>query len=288
MELVSEVEAGCELGESVLWHPLEQRIWWTDILGCRLYACALNGSELTCWKTPEPLTAFGFTDRAGQLIVSFASGIAYFWPDTGEVQWLARPDIGRAERFNDGRVDPEGRFWAGTMAPGRPGEAALYCYDGELHLALKGLEIANGLCWSPDGRTAYHADSPRRQIREFQVASGRLQRSRRFAHTTDGFPDGACTDAQGNLWSALWGGGKVVCYSSAGKVLGEFSLPVSQPTCVAFGGPEYRHLLVTSAWEHMSPEARAREPRAGNLFIYHQSSPGRPCDLHRVAVERGD
>ncbi len=278
MELVAEIELGCELGESVLWDELEQRIWWTDILGDCLYSAAIDGTELRRWPAPEAITAFGFTQTPGQLICSFASGIGYFWPATGKHQWLARPPLDGAARFNDGRVDPWGHFWAGTLSPGQA-RAKLYCYDGELMAARTGLEIANGLCWSPDGDRLYHADSPRREIRVFTPRGDDLGAGQVFCKTPEGiYPDGACTDAEGNLWSAQWGGARVVCYSPQGDVVHTLVLPVSQPSCVAWGGPDFQHLLVTSAWEHMSPAQRRHEPRAGNLLVFHTPYRGRPCD----------
>lgn len=282
MELVAEIAVGCELGEGVIWDDLDQRLWWTDILGSCLYSAAIDGGHLQRWPAPEAITAFGFTSEPGQLICSFASGIGYFWPATGQRQWLVRPALRGAARFNDGRVDPWGNFWAGTLSPGEQ-KAKLYRYDSILSEERAALEIANGLCWSPEGRFAYHADSPRREISVFNLHGGHLGAAKTFARTPEGvYPDGACTDAQGNLWSAQWGGARVVCYSNKGETLHTLELPVTQPTCVAFGGPDLRHLLVTSAWEHMSDAQRRHEPRAGNLFIYKTGFQGRLCDRARI------
>ncbi|UTF59112.1 SMP-30/gluconolactonase/LRE family protein [Gilvimarinus sp. DA14] len=282
VELVAEIAVGCELGEGVLWDDIEQRLWWTDILDQCLYSAAIDGGELKRWPAPEAITAFGFTSELGQLICSFASGIGYFWPATGQRQWLARPALQGAARFNDGRVDPWGNFWAGTLSPGAQ-KAKLYRYDGRLSEERVGLEIANGLCWSPDGKRAYHADSPRREIHEFTLCGGHLGRGRLFARTPEGvFPDGACTDAAGNLWSAQWGGAQVVCYSNTGAVIATLELPVSQPSCVAFGGPQLHHLVVTSAWENMTQTERKREPRAGNVFVYRTPFQGRLCDRGQI------
>jgi sugar lactone lactonase YvrE len=286
MRLVDELHVGCELGEGVLWHPGQQSIWWTDILGCRLYCYTPERNSLREFTPPERLSAFGFTSDPNRLIVSFASGIADYWPAQGRVGWLARPELGLpGQRFNDGRVDPAGRFWGGTMNEQQPQtpSSALYSYRDGCRTALTGLCISNGLCWSPDGRTAYHADSPTRRITAYDFsADGDLRNPRLFTQTPEGaYPDGACTDAAGNLWSAHWGAGQVVCYSPQGDRLQTLELPVSQPTCVAFGGPDYRDLYVTSAWEGMTEAQRGAEPRAGNLFVYRGLGQGRACDFYR-------
>ena len=287
MQLVNELAVGCELGESVLWHPSAQCLWWTDIHGRTLYRFTPHSNQLTRFGVPERLTAFGFTSDPGRLIVSFASGIASYWPASSELQWHAKPEQGLAgQRFNDGRVDPAGRFWAGTMNEQQPDNAssALYRWGVGCRRELSDLQISNGLCWSPDGATVYHADSPTRRITAYDFsAQGRFSNPRLFVETPAGaYPDGACTDSHGNLWSAHWGAGEVVCYSPLGDILTRVSLPVSQPSCVAFGGPDYRDLYVTSAWEGMSESQRLAEPRAGNVFVYRGFAQGRACDFYRT------
>ncbi|WP_198144047.1 SMP-30/gluconolactonase/LRE family protein [Gilvimarinus agarilyticus] len=287
MQLVNEIAVGCELGEGVLWHPIEQCLWWTDIHGCTLYRFNPRQNKITRFSVPERLTAFGFTADPERLIVSFASGIASFWPASAKRVSHATPEQGRpGQRFNDGRVDPRGRFWAGTMNELQPDTAssALYCWSTDCHRELSGLQISNGLCWSPDGATAYHADSPTRCIMAYDFSpEGRFSDPRLLVQTPEGaYPDGACTDAHGNLWSAHWGAGQVVCYSPQGDLLTCISVPTSQPTCVAFGGPDLRDLYVTSAWEGMSESQRLTEPRAGNIFVYRGSAKGRACDFYRL------
>lgn len=281
MELFAEIPCRAELAEGVLWHPQQERLWWTDILGCRLYCASLNGEHLLSYPTPEPLTAFGFTKESGRLIASFSRGIAYFWPEQERVEWLSQPDIGQAERFNDGRVSPDGQFWAGTLAPNVAGGAELYRFDGKLCRQLDQLTIANGLCWSVGADYLYHADSPERTIRRFPYQAGQIAGPGEvFVTTAPGeFPDGAVVDADNNLWAALWGGSRVVAYNCKGAEIESVHLPVSQPTCVAFAGPALDYLVVTSAWEHMSADQRAVEPRAGNVFVYKTGYRGRACEF---------
>lgn len=286
MRLLKQLRLGNILGEGVLWHPRQERFWWTDIHACRLYTYHPASDRVHHWRTPERLTAFGFTEDEERLIVSFASGIAFYRPRTGQVQWLAHPEQHLSgNRFNDGRVSPPGHFWAGTLVEdGGDQPAALYRYDGSgCQRVLTGLQVSNGLAWSPDGRTAYHADSPTRRIMAYDHCprTGELSRPRVFARTPAGsYPDGACVDAAGNLWSAHWGGGCVVCYTPAGEPLHRLKLPLSQVTCVAFGGPGLDWLMVTTARENFTAADLAREPAAGDVFIYQAPGPGLPCAFY--------
>ena len=287
MRLLKQLRLGNTLGEGVLWHPRQAHFWWTDIHACRLYTYDPAEDTVQDWQTPERLTAFGFTADDDRLIVSLASGIAFYWPQTGRVQWLARPEQQLpGNRFNDGRVSPLGHFWAGTLVEdGGEQPAALYRFHPQTgcQRVLTGLQVSNGLAWSPDGSTAYHADSPTGQIMAYDHCphTGELSRPRVFARTPAGsYPDGACVDAAGNLWSAHWGGGCVVCYGPEGEVLHTLKLPVSQVTCVAFGGPDLDWLMVTTARENFTEADLAREPAAGDVFLYRAPGPGLTCPFY--------
>ncbi|MGD8177269.1 SMP-30/gluconolactonase/LRE family protein [Marinimicrobium sp. ARAG 43.8] len=287
------------LGENVLWHPHRAELWWTDIHSRRLYRYALgSGAEpasgtLTHWQTPERLAAFGFVpgDGAQTLIAAFDRGFALYTPDTAECHWLAQPEAHLPNhRFNDGKVDRQGRFWAGTMVErGDPlvGEgAALYCWSGAsgAQRHLQGLGVSNGLSWSPDSRTAYLSDSARGvyYAYDFDAPSGRFSNRRVLALAPEGVGhDGACVDTQGNLWSAHFGGGRVVCYAPDGEERLVLDVPVSQPTCVALGGPDLSWLCITTARENLSESQLAKEPEAGNVLIYQTGAKGLPVDFFR-------
>lgn len=267
------------LGEGVIFNEAEQAIWWTDIKSAVIYRYWLDTEQLDHWNMPEAVGCFGFVSGKAELIVALASGIACFDLESERLDYLSRPEAHLpGNRFNDGRVDRQGRFWAGTMveAPEKntgPAQANLYRLDDNGHATavIAGLEIANGLCWSPDGSRLYHADSPKRQITQYQfdAISGDVAKPRLFAQTPEGiYPDGATVDSQGYLWSAQWGGSRVVRYDPAGKEDYILQLPVSQPTCVAFGGPDMDWLFVTSAREGLTDEELAQQPQAGDLFIY--------------------
>lgn len=292
---IKSLPVGNVLGEGVLWHPDQQSLWWTDIHGCRLYRYHPDSDSLTEWATPERLTAFGFvaSSQAPQtLIASFDKGFALYTPETGDCHWLAHPEADKpGNRFNDGKVDRQGRFWAGSMVErGDPladeDGGALYCWTGEGQIQphLRGLGISNGLCWSPDSRTAYLSDSARGvyYAYDFEPHSGSFSNQRVFALAPEGTGhDGSCVDAGGNIWNALFGGGQVVCYSPEGEVLLKLDVPVSQPTCVTFGGPDLSWLCVTTARENLSEAQLAREPEAGNLLIYQTDVKGLPVDFFR-------
>jgi L-arabinonolactonase len=282
------------LGEGVLWSVGEQAFYWTDILGRKLYRYQPAADRLTQWDTPERLCSFGFVENDGEsLIAAFESGIAFYRPRSGEMEWLARPEAGiTGTRFNDGRVDRQGRFWTGTMveqghaadADGKPVTAGLYRITrGSCTKMESGLRITNSLCWSLDSGRQYLADSPTHAIYvyDFESTAGVAAKRRVFAQTEAPVePDGSCVDAEDHLWNAQWAGGKVVRYRPDGSIDVEIPLPVSQPSCVSFGGPELNWLAVTSASVELSESERKQQPAAGHLFIFETPYKGMPESLY--------
>ncbi|ACE84603.1 SMP-30/gluconolactonase/LRE family protein [Cellvibrio japonicus] len=269
------------LGEGIQWNHRDQCFWWVDIHGCHLYRYRLLSDRLDTWPLPERLACFAFVNGDSRLLAAFASGFAWFEPDTGSVEWIARPEAGiPGNRSNDGRCDRQGRFWMGSLVEQAEGQSAgLYCLDRHLQTSrhLSGLRISNALCWSPDSSRLYHADSPTHQIRvyDFDVRYGRLSNGRIFAETEPGVePDGACVDAQGYVWNAQWGGSRVRRYAPDGKLDFELSMPVTQPTCVALGGEQLNFLAVTSARVGLSDEQLQQQPQAGHVFIYESPFQG--------------
>ncbi|MEL4273299.1 SMP-30/gluconolactonase/LRE family protein [Shewanella xiamenensis] len=276
-ELLMTIPVGNLLGEGVLWDELHQSIWWTDILSSVIYRFTLATRTLDTFSMPHRVGSFGLTAKPTTLIVAFDIGIATYNIEDQSLTWLAQPESHFAgNRFNDGRIDRQGRFWAGTMVERRDTlqqTAALYCLDenGHCHQRLSNLEISNGLCWSVDGRTLYHADSPKHQIYQydFDIEQGLLSRKRLFASTSHHiFPDGSDVDAAGYLWNAQWGGGQVVRYRPDGEVDLILKLPVTNPTSIAFGGAKLDLLIVTSAKHSLDASQLAQEPQAGDVFIY--------------------
>jgi len=276
------IAAGNTLGEGVQWHA-DSGLWWTDIQRSELLHLAIGETTVRRFALTERLGSFARIVGSETLIGAFASGFALFDPTSGAVDWRHRVELpGSRRRLNDGRVDRQGRFWAGSMIEGKgSADAALYRidHDGGLASVVGGLAISNGLCWSPDGRTMYHADSPRRTITayDFDPDEGVPSAPRLFAETPPGaYPDGAAIDADGCLWSAQWGASRVVRYTPAGAIDRVIALPVSQPSCVAFAGADLNELTITTARDGLDASALTREPLAGDVLVYRVAVSGLP------------
>lgn len=289
--LIESLDVGNELGEGVIWDAGAAAVWWTDIDSCLLYKYRLADKCLEQWATPERLGSFALVADSDYLICGFASGFAYYNPLTGDLQWLYKiAQDNPGTRLNDGRADRQGRFWAGSMVEtGELGAGALYCLDRQLQVSceLSGLAISNSLCWSSDSRVMYHTDTPSRRINryDFDAATGAISNQSLLVRTEKGcFPDGSAVDAQGYIWNAQWGASQVVRYSPGGEQDFILPLPVSQPTCVAFGGPDMDRLFVTSAHQALDPRARAEQPQAGNLFVFQTDIKGIADPLFRPAI----
>jgi L-arabinonolactonase len=279
--LIESLKVKNTLGEGIIWDAASACVWWTDIDGSKLYRYQSEDKQLDHWTTPERLGSFALVSDSEFLICGFASGFAYFNPHSGELQWLEKIEQNNpGTRLNDGRADRQGRFWAGSMVEsGDRGAGALYCFDQQLQVASKvsGLTISNGLCWSPDSTVMYHTDTPSRRINayDFDAATGAIANQRCLVRTEKGcFPDGSSVDAEGYIWNAQWGASQVVRYSPEGEVDFVLPLPVSQPTCVAFGGPRLDRLFVTSATQGFDEQTLSAEPEAGNVLVFQTNISG--------------
>ena len=279
--LIESLKVKNTLGEGIIWDAASACVWWTDIDGSKLYRYQSEDKQLDHWTTPERLGSFALVSDSEFLICGFASGFAYFNPHSGELQWLEKIEQNNpGTRLNDGRADRQGRFWAGSMVEsGDRSAGALYCFDQQLQVASKvsGLTISNGLCWSPDSTVMYHTDTPSRRIHayDFDAATGAIANQRCLVRTEKGcFPDGSSVDAEGYIWNAQWGASQVVRYSPEGEVDFVLPLPVSQPTCVAFGGPRLDRLFVTSATQGFDEQTLSAEPEAGNVLVFQTNISG--------------
>ena len=265
------------LGEGIQWHA-RSGLWWTDIEQSQILHRPVGTEDVVRIDMPERVGAFALPEGDDtRLLCAFETGIGWFDLVRAEISWVARPEEGAGgRRFNDGRVDRQGRFWAGTMVEDEklalPSSAALYCFDGRrLRRCHEQIGISNGLAWSPDGQVMYFADSSARKIFafDFDTSCGALSGKRLFADTPTGaYPDGATVDADGCLWSAHWGASQLVRYSPRGEIDRVIELPVSQPSCVEFGGESLDQLFVTTARAGLKPETLAFEPLAGEVLIY--------------------
>jgi L-arabinonolactonase len=273
-KLVDIISVGNTLGEGISWDPVGERIWWTDIQERKLFRCDPLKRALESFDLPERLGSFGFVEGSDKIVGAFESGFGFYHPDSGRLDWLVRPAHDAENmRFNDGRVDRQGRFWAGSMveAEGEP-KGKLYCLQGDQSkVCLTGIAISNSICFSADGRHLYFADTPQRTIVRYDIdaASGAIGNREIFVRTPQGaFPDGSNIDAEGHLWNAHWGAGRVVRYAPDGSISAEIDIPTMQPTCIAFGGKNLDVLFVSSARQHLSEEALAGQPHAGDVFVY--------------------
>ncbi|WP_134678668.1 SMP-30/gluconolactonase/LRE family protein [Paracoccus ravus] len=243
----------CILGEGAFWHPERQQAFWFDILGRRMLS-RKDGRELE-WRFDERVSAAGWIDH-DSLIIASETALFRFDLRTAAREDLVALEADRPEtRSNDGRADPQGGFWIGTMAiDASPGKGAIYrYYKGELRQLYAPISISNAICFSPDGKRAYFSDTAEQLVWEQDLdAQGWPQGEKRVFldfRGTEEYPDGAVTDAKGNFWNARWGTGRLVCHAPDGHVLDEVELPVKQTTCPAFIGEKLDRILVTSAAE---------------------------------------
>ena len=267
------LDAGNVLGECPIWSAEEAALYWVDILGRAVHRLAPATGEHRTWPVSEDIGAIGFREGGG-LIAALRDGFGAIDLETGAVTRLVDPEPDRPEhRFNDGRVDRAGRFWAGTLHDDHAtASGALWRLDVDhsVHRMIEGLIVPNSLCWSPDDRLMYHADSANGVINayDFDLATGSIANRRAFAEVREpaGVPDGAVTDAEGCLWSARFNGGRVVRYDPEGRIMGEVRVPARQVTSCAFGGPDLTTLYITTARENYTEEDLRNDPQAGGLF----------------------
>ncbi len=284
--LLQSVPVQNVLGENALWHPLLQRFYWVDIEAGLMHWLSADLCQVHHHVLPERIGSFGVLDVPAnapfQFVLALESGFALYHPDTGALRWLAQPERHiRGNRFNDGRTDRQGRFWAGSMVEQRQQSeqtGALYQLNRQGHAIchVRQLEISNGLCWSLDGRRMYHADSPRHQIWQYEFGGEpvSLGQPRLFAEFADNAsPDGATVDAEDHVWTALWGTSTVVRLNPQGQICLTLTLPVSQPSSVALGGEHGDLLFVTTSRLGLDAGQLAKQPAAGDLFIYQLSRP---------------
>lgn len=286
MELVATIPAGCILAEGPVWDHRRSCLWFTDIQSAELLLLEWPAAVLTRFSLPERLGSLGLTDDPERLICAFASGFALYSPASSQCEWLYRTEpVYRGLRMNDGRVDRQGRFWAGSMVEDRklapPEKGTLYRLSRNTAVALRSdISISNATCFSPQGECLYFTDTPTQQILRYSLDphSNELAGWSLFAQLTgNAYPDGADVDAAGRVWNAEWGSGKVTARNPDGTRYAQIYLPVSQVTCPAFGGADFDLLFVTSAREGLSLDELRKEPDAGNLFVYRTAVTGLPA-----------
>ena len=276
------------LGETPLWCERTRKLWWVDIEDPKLQSYdPATGRHETRPMEAEYLGSLALTE-SGRFLVALDLGLHFLDAETGELTLLTEVEMGLDNRLNDGRVDGAGRLWIGTMDNqlSRP-NGSLYRVgpDGTATAMAGGVIVSNGIAHSPDGRVMYFTDTRRFVTWAFDVdpEDGTLGERRVFADysETGDRPDGACVDVDGCLWQAFFAGSRVVRYGPRGEIDRVIETPTTNPTCVCFGGGDYRTLYVTTASKFLSPEQRAAEPLAGALLAVQGVGQGAP--EHRFA-----
>jgi L-arabinonolactonase len=281
-----EIALDCRnwLGESIIWDDRAAALYWVDIHAKAIWRWQPHGATAPkVFTLPERPGALGLR-RDGGLVLGLESGFAFFDELTGVIDKIADVEADLpTTRLNDGRVDPAGRFLCGGMdeAENQQAISALYVLepDRTVRRLLNGIACANSTCWSADGSTLYFSNMPTRRIDAFDydIEKGTMSNRRPFVSfdKEPGLPDGSAVDAEGCLWNAEWGGGKLRRFRPNGQLDREVPLPVTNPTCVAFGGPDLDTLFVTTAWFGLTDEQRKAEPLAGSLFAFAPGVRGR-------------
>ncbi|HEY8880132.1 MAG TPA: SMP-30/gluconolactonase/LRE family protein [Roseateles sp.] len=280
----------CLLGESPLWHPIEQQLYAVDIPGRQVLRWREAADAPDVWlQDAEPGC---IAARAGGgLLIARRDGLWALDTTTGAQALVAPPPYDPARlRFNDGKVDPAGRLWVGSISDAREPEAALYRFDGKSFTAqVPRLTTSNGLAWSPDGRRMHWSDTKahRVYVADVDVATGALSNPRVFAEfkprtpgeNYGGRPDGAAMDAEGCYWAAMFEGGCVLRIAPTGEVVQRIELPVACPTMPTFGGADLRTLFITTARDKRPADELAREPLAGAVLQLRVDVPGLAATL---------
>lgn len=273
----------CSLGEGPLWSPSHSALFWVDINNNQVLRKGRNGA-LKTWTFDEPISAFAQIPESSDLILSSATGL-YRWSPEAHTRELIHlvEDQNPVTRSNDGRTDRNGGFWISSMGhKAEKGAGSLYrFFKGELAKVAGDITIPNSLCFSPDSAVAYFSDTVTSQIIKWSLnaQTGLPEGSAEiFADISGtGFgPDGSVVDAEGYLWNAQWGGYRVVRYKPDGSIDRIVEVDASQPSCPAFGGPDYKTLYITTARENLSEEQLAKEPLSGAVFAVPIDTPGLP------------
>jgi len=273
-QAVLEYEIKPQLGEGSFWNYKTQELYWIDILSNELHIYNPKTKTDRFLSTPSNIGTFVPID-ANKAVVALQDGIYIIDTNSGETTLLS--DVERdipSNRFNDGKCDPSGRFWVGSMAYDQAPKAAnLYMIDGtgEATLKLDSVTISNGIVWTKDKSTMYYIDTPTSEIKAFDYddASGAISNMRVAIKVSDtlGFPDGMAIDEHDQLWVGMWNGNAVVCFDpKTGGVVSKIEVPAHNVTSCAFGGKDLDTLFITSASIDMTDDEKAKYPLAGSLF----------------------
>lgn len=274
---------GCHntIGEGPVWRPQEKALYWVDIAGKTINAYTPGTGSHEVFPSGSEVGVFAFREHGG-LVIAGSGGFAFWDKESGPSESFCDPESDRPDsRFNDGKVDRAGRFWAGTLTL-TGAVSSLYRLDADLtcHAMESGITISNGTGWSPDNRTMYFVDSLRYVIYayDFDLNAGEIDNRRNFFVVDEsyGIPDGLTVDSEGCIWCAFYAGSRVTRIDPDGTIMTEVSMPVTKPTSCIFGGDDMKDLYVTSAADGLSEDELKQQPNAGDLFVIHTDVRGIP------------
>lgn len=260
----------CALGEGPLWHPLRQQLFWFDINAHQLL------TQGGMWQFDEYVSAAGWVDQ-DTLLVASETQLFTLDLETGDQTYVAALEADNAvTRSNDGRADPQGGFWIGTMGKNcEAGAGAIYrFYQGAVRKLVGDITISNAICFAPCGTRAYYCDTATKQIMTVALDADGWPHGKPTVAvdlTQSGeAPDGAVVDADGNIWNAQWGSARVACYAPDGQFIRAVDVPGHHTTCPAFGGPDLTTLYVTSATQDLD----APDQNQGQTFAIPATAQG--------------
>ena len=270
----------CELGEGPFWDSKRSRLHWVDIIGKKIISQNLDGSNIHVLEVDGNPGCVVLSDD-GTMVAGVDNQISSLDGGGNLLRVLADTNEGSGLRFNDGKCDPSGRFWVGSMDRKEKNKlGSLYSWNSIEGLVNReqGVTVSNGMGWSPDNSLFYYIDSPTREVSvyDFDLSTGSINNKRRFIGFSeeDGFPDGMTIDNEGRLWIAFWGGSKIMCVNPDSKAIEEVvSFPVSKITSCAFGGEKMDQLFITSAKVQVNEKD---EPMAGKTFVVSLGVKGLP------------
>ena len=274
VEVACVVDCRDLLGESPIWCPVDQRLYWLDIKGQTISWFTPATGEYKQVPVEEQPGALVLRERGG-MVVAFFGGFRFFDPETGAVETIHEVDTDVADsRLNDGRCDRQGRFWAGSMDNAMTGRAvgSLYRLDHDLrlHKADSGIIVSNALAFSPEGDVMYFGDLGRDVIWAYDLdtATGEISNKRVFAGpgSAPGLPDGSTVDSEGYVWSARWKGWCLARFAPDGTLDRTVEIPLQLITCPMFGGPDLDVLYVTTSRFRLSEDELVGQEQAGGVY----------------------
>jgi sugar lactone lactonase YvrE len=276
------VDARAALGEGPVWDEREHCLWWVDIMGNSVHRTNPADLRDDAYPVGQFVGSLALREEGG-LILALSEGFATFDPTDGRVELIAPVESDDpSTRMNDGKVDPTGRFWAGTMGVDHRADAGtLYRLDVDRRVTpmLTPVTISNGLDWSLDRRTMYYIDTRTRRVDQFDydVSTGAISNRRPFIEVPEraGSPDGMTVDAEGYLWVALWNGWAVQRYTPDGRLDMRVDVPAAETSSCAFGGSDLDQLFITTAQEGFPAGGKLDQPHAGSLFVCRPGPRGR-------------